>query len=194
MFFGELSVDFPGLYPYISGMYKNRDHLEKLGTTVLVLAAVSFAFSVFSSFQLYGARFFGMRHGPLSSLSGIITVVYIVFFMLWHYHNWELIDADLRKTTPGRAVGFLFIPFYNLYWIFVSFLWLWEGLNEMGKRYKSKDWLEMQVGVPIAFAVLVILSAVPFAVIGAGVLTVILILRTNSAVKELWEEVNTGRS
>ena len=191
--FGKQSIDFPRCKPYISGMYRNQEHIDKLGSTVLILAAVSFAFSVFSSFGMYARQFIGIRYGALSSLSGIVAVVFIVFFMIWHYHNWDLLDEDLRKTSPGRAVGFLFIPFYNLYWVFVSFIWLWEGLNEMGKRYMQRDWLAMQQGIPIAFAILIIASAIPFVVIGAGVLTILLILQTNSRTKELLAAVDAAR-
>jgi hypothetical protein len=34
------------------------------------------------------------------------------------YKAWEAIQTGHPRTTPGRAVGFLFIPFFNLYWMF----------------------------------------------------------------------------
>jgi hypothetical protein len=41
---------------------------------------------------------------------------------------WTVIPPDLARTTPGKAVGFLFIPIFNFYWWFVA-LWGW-----------AKDW------------------------------------------------------
>ena len=37
------------------------------------------------------------------------------------YKAWKVIPAAHARTTPGRAVGFLFIPCFNLYWIFQAF-------------------------------------------------------------------------
>ncbi|MEW6096676.1 MAG: hypothetical protein AB1567_09145 [bacterium] len=36
---------------------------------------------------------------------------------MW-YKAWASIQDGFARTTPGKAVGFLFIPFYNFYWIF----------------------------------------------------------------------------
>ena len=44
----------------------------------------------------------------------------IVFFCIMLYRFWELVPAKNRKYEPGYMVGFLFIPLFNLYWIFVS--------------------------------------------------------------------------
>ena len=48
-----------------------------------------------------------------------------------HYRLWRLIPKDIAQTTPGKAVGFMFIPFFNFYWISVSYLGLSKGLSEM---------------------------------------------------------------
>jgi hypothetical protein len=34
------------------------------------------------------------------------------------YKMWAAIDDRRARTTPGKAVGFLFIPLFNLYWLF----------------------------------------------------------------------------
>ena len=181
-------------------MYRDKNHVHTLGTTVLVLSVVSMALGIISSFSTYVGRYgmaravMGRMHGGgvFGALAAPVFIVSIVFFMIWHYNNWELVDPDLRKTTPGRAVGFLFIPFYNFYWIFVSFIWLWQGLNETGKRHMGNSWIELQQGIPIAFAILVLLSGIPFVSIGSGVLTILLIIQSNSRVRELWD-VKPGR-
>src|SRR5262249_1193601 len=55
-------------------------------------------------------------------VSFIITCILI-------YKAWDLIQDGRPQTTPGKAVGFLFIPFFNLYWIFIAFRGLAEDLN-----------------------------------------------------------------
>ena len=56
------------------------------------------------------------------------------------YKLWSLIPADKARTTPGKAVGFLFIPLFNFYWNFVAIHGLAKALNaEIGqKSYQTK--------------------------------------------------------
>ncbi len=37
------------------------------------------------------------------------------------YRMWAQIQSGHPRTTPACAVGFLFIPLFNLYWIFVAY-------------------------------------------------------------------------
>ena len=48
----------------------------------------------------------------------------LVFAMILHYRCWAALPAEYARTTPGKAVGYLFIPFYGIYWAFPSFLGL----------------------------------------------------------------------
>ncbi len=43
---------------------------------------------------------------------GIVQMIFI-------YKMWNAINDGQTKPTPGAALGFLFIPFFSLYWIFV---------------------------------------------------------------------------
>lgn len=56
------------------------------------------------------------------------TVVYLIQI----FKFWQLVPNSEAETTPGKAVGFLFIPFYNLYWIHVAFY-------KLGKHYDAFD-------------------------------------------------------
>ena len=52
---------------------------------------------------------------------------------------WSLIPAHKAKTTPDKAVGFLFVPFFNFYWNFVAIHGLAKALNaESGRRSVSE--------------------------------------------------------
>src|SRR5262245_1631061 len=65
--------------------------------------------------------------GGLLVCAGVIPlVVAVVVQMVLLYKLWAAIqDPVLRpRTTPGYAVGLLFVPFYNLYWIFQAY-WGW---------------------------------------------------------------------
>lgn len=45
------------------------------------------------------------------------------------YRSWLLIQDGNARTTPGIAVGFCFIPFFNLYWMYVAFVGLTRDMN-----------------------------------------------------------------
>lgn len=45
------------------------------------------------------------------------------------YRLWLLIQDGNARTTAGLAVGFCFIPFFNLYWIYVAFVGLSKDMN-----------------------------------------------------------------
>jgi hypothetical protein len=70
---------------------------------------------------------------PLLSLVPIMLVP--IAGLVWLYKSWACIPPEMRYTdggkwvTPGAAVGFLFVPFYNLYWVFVANMGLCEAIN-----------------------------------------------------------------
>jgi|GEM_PF-2442680 len=48
----------------------------------------------------------------------LVTLVAVVLVPILFYKIWKNLPPDHRRMSPGQAVGFLFIPFFNLYWIF----------------------------------------------------------------------------
>ena len=58
----------------------------------------------------------------------------VVFACLSLYQLWKLVPADIARTTPGKAVGFWFIPGFNLYWDFVAWRGLGDAMNKTLQR------------------------------------------------------------
>lgn len=48
---------------------------------------------------------------------------------------WKALQHGRARTTPGKAVGLLFVPFFNLYWIFVAIYGLAQDWNRITSRY-----------------------------------------------------------
>ncbi|MCU0795241.1 MAG: GYF domain-containing protein [Akkermansiaceae bacterium] len=66
--------------------------------------------------------------------AGILAVISSILGMMYLHRAWTCIQpGKMARCTPGKAVGFLFIPFFNLYWIFVA----WKGLAEDWNRTVS---------------------------------------------------------
>ena len=69
---------------------------------------------------------YGMSLENSQKGSGIILMVFafiimfLVIFLWFHlyYRAWKAIQDGYARTTPAKAVGFLFIPFFNAYWMF----------------------------------------------------------------------------
>ena len=71
------------------------------------------------------------------TLLSSIPIVYSVIIgcLLW-FNAWASIQDGHARTTPGKAIGFLFIPFYNLYWIFQAFWGFAKDYNSYIARHK----------------------------------------------------------
>jgi len=63
----------------------------------------------------------------LSVFALLVGIPAIIFGSILHYQCWHALPIKYRVTSPERAIGFLFIPFFNLYWAFVSWVNLAEG-------------------------------------------------------------------
>ena len=48
---------------------------------------------------------------------------------------WDSIQDGYARTSPGKAVGFLFIPLFNLYWIFLAIWGFSQDFNRYIKRH-----------------------------------------------------------
>ncbi len=96
-------------------------------------------------FSIAGYTLIGLTSsGPGDDPGGLIALPIIGAFFLvlvpigalvWLYKAWASIPPDMRYTdsgkamTPGSAIGFLFIPLFNLYWVFVANVGLCEAVN-----------------------------------------------------------------
>lgn len=65
----------------------------------------------------------------------------ILMFVLL-YKLWSVVQDGQAATTPGKAVGFLFIPFFNFYWIFQAFWGLAKDLNRYIKQHFGESVVE----------------------------------------------------
>lgn len=71
--------------------------------------------------------------GAVLGLPAIIAGV--VFYVMLLYKLWCTVQDGRAESTPGKAIGFLFIPFFNLYWQFVAFWGLSKDLNRYAREH-----------------------------------------------------------
>jgi len=71
-----------------------------------------------------------------------IIIAFIIEIDMWG-RAWGYIQDDHPRTTPGRAIGFLFIPFYNIYWIFQVI----KGFAEDYNKYITEKGFASKIGL-----------------------------------------------
>lgn len=135
--------------------------------------------------------------GPLVFSLGLLLIVYagIVWLILLH-KLWTTIEGEQARTTAGKAVGFLFIPFYNYYWIFQAILGWAQDFN----RFTTKNKLSTpRVSEPVALTICILslVSFIPFVcfltIVPNIVLIIIFMVQAINAVNATRQElVQTG--
>jgi hypothetical protein len=92
---------------------------------------------------------------------GLSAIASAVLAYIILYRCWALIQDGYARTTPGKAVGFLFIPFYNFYWIFEAF----AGYSKDANAYIARHNLPLQKmdeGLSTAYCVCTLTCMVPY--------------------------------
>jgi len=87
------------------------------------------------------------------------------------YKAWKIIQDGSARTSPGKAVGFLFIPFFNLYWIFQAYWGFAKDYNAYVQRHHDVSAggisiPKLSVDLFLAYSILILgvlcLSWIPF--------------------------------
>jgi hypothetical protein len=114
--------------------------LQAVGA-VIVLAAVI-------GITVYLHSFPSLSSIPEDTVSSIFLVGFGVYMLLipifvaatvllyiLHYRLWQVVQDGFASTTPGMAIGLLFVPYFNLYWIFRATFGLSKDLNSYIDRH-----------------------------------------------------------
>lgn len=119
------------------------------------------------------------------ALCGLFAIASTVFDCLILHRGWSAVQDGQTTVTPGKAVGFCFIPLFSFYWVFVAHVGLMRQFNRvLDSRGKSSA--KVVEGLALTYAILFILGSLFFflAPIALG-FRVATIWQTIRAVKEL---------
>lgn len=98
-------------------------------------------------------RILGMLMVPASWLSLLSAVVFLILI----YKMWAAIQGMGARTSAGKALGFMFIPLFNLYWVFQVY-WGWtKDYNGISQR-DDVELPRMPEGIALAVCVLPLVS------------------------------------
>jgi hypothetical protein len=111
---------------------------------------------------------------------GLLCVFGEIMFLVLLYKAWASIQGGPVRTTPGKAVGFLFIPVYNWYWLFQVLPGFADDYNAYIQRFNIYV-PRLERGLLLGFAVLASAAVVP--VVGLLVAPIVFIIQGVIAVK-----------
>lgn len=116
-----------------------------------------------------------------STLSLVFSIPVAVFGSLILYRGWKSVQDGAAKETPGRAVGFCFIPFFNLYWNFVANVGLMKEFNRLADLRGRQD---QKVNEGFALTHSILTATICLSALGAP-FAIVQIWQTIGAVKDL---------
>ena len=97
----------------------------------------------------------------------VIAMIYLIvlLYRVWRHVIRESCSSGLQPsiTSPGKAVGFLFIPLFNLYWVFVAIGKLPADLNTLAAARNRSETVNPILGYATAiFLVVSVIPVIPF--------------------------------
>jgi hypothetical protein len=101
---------------------------------------------------------------PVFLLLGVammLVLIAVVVFSMLIYKMWAAIQDGHARTDPGRAIGLLFVPFFNFYWAFQA---LW-GFAKDYNGYIARHELNLRrlpEGLFLAYVILCFTTWIPF--------------------------------
>jgi hypothetical protein len=98
---------------------------------------VLFVLSAFTSIIFLFVPDYSDAYTALACASSLVSIPAGVLVYIQVYRFWKLIQDGYAETTPGKAWGFLLIPFFNFYWVFKAFYGLSKNMNSFIDRHYS---------------------------------------------------------
>lgn len=127
----------------------------------------------------------------------IPTLFVEAVLLVLYYKMWASIQkGGLARTSPGKAVGLLFVPIYNLYWFFQVIFGFAQDYNNFINTYSIKV-PKLSKGLFLLYTIFAILAITPLAIfffIPWWLVGLIIISRICNAVNALPESFDVNQT
>ena len=158
------NINYTQLIKNINNWFKIFWISMSIGIFACLVIAITAIFLSFSSYYYDYAM-----SSPLMILIlilciiGIVTsvVTSVVFSFMMLYKFWQIIQDGQARTTPGKAVGFCFIPFFSFYWLFIAYLGLSKDINNYIRCRKINASL-VNESLVLIYCILICCSLIPW--------------------------------
>lgn len=122
-----------------------------VGLIMFVLAFLATVISALSDksskMGLGDALVAGLMFGLMGGLFWFLILLIVpllaqqVLYLVETYRMWNAINDGKSRMTPGKAIGYLFIPVYGIYWMFQ----VWGGFPADYNAYLNRYHLQNKV-------------------------------------------------
>lgn len=177
----------PTANPYAPPMYRHNGFVPAGATAGAVVQpglrklklglGIAQLVSMFLAFVFFGVGISMRDDGiPLLITGGVLFGIwylllfaYLIANVIWSYKFWSWIPPEQRWTnlwkkyiSPGMFVGFMFIPYFNIYWLFVTYLGIADVLERMRVQYPCSKPPAKNIAMITAIVGIVFYPAAPF--------------------------------
>jgi hypothetical protein len=118
----------------------------------------------------------GEEGSPLMLTGSVVLIFfnfaligYMIANMMWLHQFWSWIPPEQRHTSmwrkyisPGTAVGFMFIPYFNIYWMFVIYLGIADIMERLRVQYPCSKGPAKNIALIALIVPMVFFPAAPF--------------------------------
>jgi len=104
-----------------------------------------------------------------------VAIAGYVLLCILLYRFWAVIQDGKPRTTPGKAVGFLFIPFFNFYWAYVAWVGLSKDINAYC-RQRNIGAPEVNESLALTWFILCFLGIIPYVGILVGIANLVIMI------------------
>lgn len=99
----------------------------------------------------------------------VLLIAYGIVNAIWIYKFWSWLPPEQRYTSmwkkyisPGTAIGFMFIPYFNIYWMFVVYLGIPDIMERLRVQYPCSKGPAKTLAILALVIPLVFFPAGPF--------------------------------
>lgn len=164
------------------------------GIILLYGAAIGFIFAGVATWQtkdFNAPLFISLTLGILIGIAAVILGLTMICLLL--YKAWQQIQGQYARTTPAKAVGFMFIPFFNIYWIFMAYWGYAQDYNAFLQKMNIEV-APLKENLFLAFCILAACSYIPYinilAAIPAMIVSIIVYKKMIDAINNLCDFQN----
>ena len=122
--------------------------------------------------------------GLFSFLGILALIAATVLQYILTYRYWETIQSIHPRTTPGKAVGYMFIPFFSIYWIWEAYHGLSKDMNQY-MNVNNVPGERINEALSLAYCILLWISIIPYidflTAPAAGIIFLILMVKWKNA-------------
>jgi hypothetical protein len=95
-------------------------------------------------------------------VSGIGLIWTVIYGAIILHRSWRTLQGSTARTTPGKAVGFLFIPFFGLYWVFQAYYgWAKDYNQHLCNQGLDRPDRRASEGLFLATCILMVCGIIP---------------------------------